>query len=77
MSGNGLSIDISLPQKGKNHYFQVKIHDVQTAHSYFTGILANITDVTGIHELEKMKSDLLGVVSHELKLPLTTILGYS
>ena len=77
LSGNGLSTDISLPQKGKNHYFQVKIHDVQTAHSSFAGILANITDVTEIHELEKMKSDLLGVVSHELKLPLTTILGYS
>lgn len=77
LSGNGFSTDINLPQNDKIHYFQVKIHDVQTSHSYFSGILANITDVTSIHELEKMKSDLLGVVSHELKLPLTTILGYS
>ncbi len=77
LDGSSLTIDITVLHSGRKHYFQVKIHGVQTAHSRFSGVLANITDVTDIHELEKMKSDLLGVVSHELKLPLTTILGYS
>lgn len=53
------------------------MHGVETAQSRFSGVLASVTDVTNIHELERMKSDLLGIVSHELKLPLTTILGYS
>lgn len=71
------SIDISLQHQGRTFYYKVNMHGVETAQSRFSGVLASVTDVTEIHELERMKSDLLGIVSHELKLPLTTILGYS
>jgi len=43
----------------------------------FTGILASFTDVTEIRELERLKSEVMNIVSHELKLPLTTIMGFA
>jgi signal transduction histidine kinase len=43
----------------------------------FTGILASFTDVTEIRELERLKSEVMNIVSHELRLPLTTIMGFS
>ena len=70
-------IDISLRWAGKTQYYKINIHPVHAEHSRFSGILASITDVTKIRELEHIKSQLLGIVSHELKLPLTTIFGYS
>ena len=71
------SMDISLYLNHRIHYFQVKMHHVEEPFSSFSGVLVNIADITEVRELEQMKSDLIGTVSHELRLPLTTILGYS
>jgi signal transduction histidine kinase/CHASE2 domain-containing sensor protein len=71
------AIDISLYTRHRTHYFQVKMHHVDEPFSSFSGVLVNIADITEVRELERMKSDLIGTVSHELRLPLTTILGYS
>ncbi len=71
------SIDINLYFNHRLHYFQVKMHHVDEPFSSFSGVLVNIADITEVRELERMKSDLIGTVSHELRLPLTTILGYS
>jgi len=70
------NLEIWLPGK-KLSYFQVAMREVVTDGGFFTGIIAILTDVTELRELEKMKSEVLSVVSHELRLPLTTILGYS
>ncbi|MDR3089915.1 MAG: CHASE2 domain-containing protein [Desulfobulbaceae bacterium] len=67
---------VRLPGK-KSSYFQVVFQNVATGDGFFSGIIAILTDVTELRELEKMKSEVLSVVSHELRLPLTTILGYS
>jgi signal transduction histidine kinase len=53
------------------------MHHVDEPFSSFSGVLVNVADITEVRELERMKSDLIGTVSHELRLPLTTILGYS
>jgi len=76
-SGRHWSVDVRLQHRGKTYYFKVNMHRVETVHSPFSGVLVSMIDITEIYELERMKSELLGVVSHELKLPLTTILGYS
>ena len=70
------NLEVWLPGK-KLSYFQVVLQEVITSGGSFTGIIAILTDVTELRELEKMKSEVLSVVSHELRLPLTTILGYS
>jgi len=38
------------------------------------GAVATITDVTALHELQQQQEDILRAVSHDLRLPLTTIL---
>lgn len=60
---------------GRQH-FQVTIHRFQTEEPAFTGIIAILQDVTQLRELERVKDEVVSIVSHELKLPLTTILGY-
>jgi len=70
------NLEVWLPGK-KVSYFQVTLQEVITDGGFFAGIIAILTDVTELRELEKMKSEVLSVVSHELRLPLTTILGYS
>ena len=70
------NLTVRLPGQ-KSSYFQVVLQEVTTSDSPFSGVIAILTDVTELRELEKMKGEVLSVVSHELRLPLTTILGYS
>ena len=37
------------------------------------GAIAVVTDITAIHELERQKDEFLGIASHELKTPLTSL----
>ena len=69
-------VDINLVSKGRRYYSRVLIHSVEDQVSGFQGVLASFTDVTEIKELERLKGEVMNIVSHELKLPLTTILGY-
>lgn len=38
------------------------------------GALVQLTDVTRFHEMEKIKTDFVSIVSHEFRTPLTTII---
>ena len=71
------TLDISTTFAGKKAYHRVVIHNVADTELGFIGILASFTDVTEIRELERLKSEVMNIVSHELKLPLTTIMGFS
>jgi len=48
------------------------VHDVD---GNITGAIAVIQDITPIEELERLRNEFLGMVSHELKTPLTAIKG--
>ena len=41
-----------------------------------SGVLVLITDITFQKQLESVRSDFVANVSHELKTPITSILGY-
>lgn len=71
------TLDISTTVAGKKAYHRVVIHNVADTELGFIGILASFTDVTEIRELERLKSEVMNIVSHELKLPLTTIMGFA
>ncbi len=75
--GSSTPLDIGLTAQGRKKFYRVNIHSVIIEDIGFDGVLALLTDVTEIRELEQLKDEIVSVVSHELKLPLTVILGYA
>lgn len=75
-SSHALSFDIQTPPGQNQRYYRVILHPLNEGETGFKGAMAILTDVTEIRELERVKDEIVSVVSHELKLPLTTILGY-
>ena len=75
--GSSCTLDIRLAAHGRKKFFRVTIHSVIINDIEFDGVLALLTDITEIKELEQLKDEIVSVVSHELKLPLTVILGYA
>jgi signal transduction histidine kinase/CHASE2 domain-containing sensor protein len=69
-------IDISIPILGRSMYYRVFLHPVQSADIDFSGVMAVLTDVTEVRELERLQAEVMNILSHELRLPLTAILGY-
>ena len=61
---------------GGRRFYQVELHPLLAPETGFHGLLAVLQDITGIKELERVKDEVVAIVSHELRLPLTTILGY-
>ena len=63
-------------EHGRTHHYQVIFHSLTPSDTGFRGLMTVLQDVTELKELERVKDEVVAVVSHELKLPLTTILGY-
>ena len=73
---NPIELDICVIPFGKRQFYHATIQKLDPEGTGFSGYLINFTDVSEIHELERVKSEVLSIVSHELKLPLTVIQGY-
>ena len=74
--GKGMVVDIGLRVLGRKRFYRVHMQVVTADDMSFHGILAVLTDITEVKELEQLQSEIVSVVSHELKLPLTVIYGY-
>ncbi len=59
--------------EGKEHFFLPQGVPILSDDKHLTGVTLVLTDVTDLRRIDEMKSDLLSVVSHELKTPLTSI----
>lgn len=55
---------------------RVSIHPIRTEDGDIHGSMIVIEDITQIKRLENMRSEFVSNVSHELKTPLTSILGF-
>lgn len=66
------SVDDSAPRT-----YSVRVSQLMSDGAEVSGVVMLICDVTRERDVERMKSAFLGMATHELNTPLTTIIGYT
>jgi signal transduction histidine kinase len=57
--------------------FEVQVTPLRGANGEFLGLMLAVADVTAQRDVDSMKSEFVSFVAHELRSPLTSILGYA
>ncbi len=79
LSGRGDYLPVSLEQAitlsdgGQERYFLPRVLSIRTEGDELIGAAVAMVDVTKFHLLDRLKSDMVSTVSHELKTPLTSV----
>ncbi|NLZ17743.1 MAG: CHASE2 domain-containing protein [Desulfobulbaceae bacterium] len=68
--------DVQVRMAAGRRFLQGSMHRLLVPDTGFSGNLVLLQDITEIKELERVKDEVVSIVSHELKQPLTVILGY-
>ncbi|MBI2601280.1 PAS domain-containing protein [Candidatus Daviesbacteria bacterium] len=68
--------DQKLLFSGKERYFLTTKSPLKGAHGEIEGIIVIARDITERKHLEEKRNEFIGIASHELKTPLTSIKGY-
>ncbi len=70
------TVEIETEPGGRPRYFRVRSAAVGNRNETI-GTVTLIQDVTRLHEINRLKTELINTVAHELRTPLTSILGFS
>jgi two-component system phosphate regulon sensor histidine kinase PhoR len=62
---------------GKRLWVSASAAPIHTRDGKLVGAVLSLTDITPLHELEEQRNDLLRVVSHDLRAPVTVIQGHA
>jgi PAS domain S-box-containing protein len=65
---------ITINENGKVHYYVIGVTSILSNDNEIYGTVTVLQDITGLKEIEQMKSDFVATVSHELRTPLTSII---
>lgn len=71
------SVDCTLPLPLGERNFQINYHPLLTESGAIKEILTLAIDRTELQRIERLKDDMLSAVSHEMRSPLTAIIGFS
>jgi len=69
--------DMISPVTGEKKVFQAHAAGIQNRENALVGVVTAIRDVTQETEANQVKTELVSMVAHELKSPLTSIYGFS
>jgi two-component system, NtrC family, sensor histidine kinase KinB len=64
---------VKVKRLDQRYFFKIAINPIFHQEKLW-GALLELTDVTRFHEMEKIKTDFVSIVSHEFRTPLTTII---
>ncbi len=64
---------VKVKRLDQRYFFKIAINPIFHQGELW-GALVQLTDVTRFHEMEKIKTDFVSIVSHEFRTPLTTII---
>lgn len=64
------------PDRIEVEHGETKVYKVQISEIPEVGMVATLHDISYLKELDRLKTDFLNTVSHDLRSPLTAILGY-
>ncbi len=64
---------VKVKKLDQRYFFKIAINPIFDQGKLW-GALIQLTDVTRFHEMEKIKTDFVSIVSHEFRTPLTTII---
>jgi signal transduction histidine kinase len=79
LAGRGDYLPVTLEQAipladgGQERYFLPRVVAIRAGDGEPIGAAVNLLDVTKFHLLDRLKSDMVSTVSHELKTPLTSV----
>ncbi|MBC2579912.1 ATP-binding protein [Clostridium sp. DJ247] len=65
---------VNLNEGGKDYYFNIISTAIKDKDSNMNGIVILFQNITKIKQLEKIKTEFMATISHELKTPLTSIM---
>jgi two-component system NtrC family sensor kinase len=68
--------DLTIPYRGEIALEEGQVLSAQVTSIPEVGMAVVMQDITYLKELDSIKSDFVGIVSHDLRSPLTAILGY-
>lgn len=72
---------INSPEKGTSNRAEITVEDGRVLNCQLTtipdvGVAVTMQDITHLKKLDRIKTDFVNTVSHDLRSPLTAILGY-
>jgi two-component system, NtrC family, sensor histidine kinase KinB len=79
LAGRGDYLPLTLEQAilltdgGQERYFLPRVVAIRAGKDELIGAAVNLVEVTKFHLLDRLKSDMVSTVSHELKTPLTSV----
>jgi len=67
-------IKLSLPT---TRFYTLSMGPVRSSDGLVQGIVAVLSDITQLKEMDQMKTDLMSMVTHEIRTPLATVRGFA
>lgn len=74
--GDSVDLELFHPAYAASRVFQARLFPVRGQGSERAGAVAVLQDVTRLREVDRMKSDFISTAAHELRTPITVILGF-
>ncbi|MCR1952771.1 MULTISPECIES: ATP-binding protein [unclassified Clostridium] len=65
---------IEIKRNNKKYFFNITSTIIKGSEEKIDGVVVLFKNITGLKELEIIKADFIGTISHELKTPLTSIM---